>query len=85
MGRYVKSTGPCGGQGSPCELRLPFFDSRREIFLTLAACPRIAVAVGEIAILSLRSPAYLTTDRDKEICMAKKAKKADKKSPKKAK
>jgi hypothetical protein len=41
--------------------------------------------VGEIAILSLRSPAYLTTDRDKEICMAKKAKKADKKSPKKAK
>jgi hypothetical protein len=53
--------------------------------LTLAASTRIAVAAGSTANLSFRLPASLTTDRDKENCMAKKAKKADKKSPKKAK
>jgi hypothetical protein len=85
MGRYVKSAGPRGGQGSPCELPLPFFSSQCEIFLTLAAGTRIRVAAGRIAIHSLCLPQQRTSERRKEICMAKKAKKADKKSPKKAK
>jgi hypothetical protein len=62
-----------------------FFVSLREIFLTLAAGTRIRIAAGRIAIHSLCMPGQQTTERRKEICMAKKAKKADKKSPKKAK
>jgi len=62
-----------------------FFWSEREIFLTLAAGTRIRVAAGTIAIHSLCLPWQQTTERRKEIFMAKKAKKADKKAPKKAK
>ena len=85
MGRYVKSARPHGGQWSPCELPLPFFDSRRVIFLTLTADTRIRVAVGRNVIHTLCLSEQQTTERRKEIRMAKKAKKADKKSPKKAK
>jgi hypothetical protein len=62
-----------------------FFDSRCEIFLTVAASTRIRVAVGCIAIHRHCLPEQQTTERRKEICMAKKAKKADKKATKKAK
>jgi len=43
------------------------------------------VAAGRIAIHSLCVPDQQMIERRKEICMAKKAKKADKKAPKKAK
>jgi hypothetical protein len=62
-----------------------FLCSPREIFLTLAAGTRIRVAAGRIAIRSYCLPQQQTTERRKEIRMAKKAKKADKKAPKKAK
>jgi len=52
--------------------------------LTLTASARIRVAAGRIAIRQLSLPEQ-TTERRKEIFMAKKAKKADKKATKKAK
>jgi len=58
---------------------------RCEILLTLEACARIRVAAGRTAFYSLGLPGQQTTERRKEIFMAKKAKKADKKVPKKAK
>jgi hypothetical protein len=62
-----------------------FFDSRREIFLTLTAGIRIRMAAGRIAVHPLCLSQQQTTERRKEISMAKKAKKADKKATKKAK
>jgi len=43
------------------------------------------VAAGKLATHPLCVPQQQTIERRKEICMAKKAKKADKKAPKKGK
>jgi hypothetical protein len=53
--------------------------------LTLTAGTRIRVAAGRSAIRALSLPEQQTIERRKEIFMAKKAKKADKKATKKAK
>jgi hypothetical protein len=49
------------------------------------AADRIRMAAGRVRSHPLCLPAQQTTEARKEICMAKKAKKADKKAPKKAK
>jgi hypothetical protein len=67
------------------KLRRGLFYSRRVIFLTLTADTRIRVAVGRNVIHTLCLSEQQTIERRKEISMAKKAKKADKKATKKAK
>jgi len=57
----------------------------REIFLTLTVCNRIWVSVGRDALGTLSAPEQTNDESQKENFMAKKAKKADKKAPKKGK
>ena len=66
------------------DLRHVFF-TQCEIFLTHTAGTRIRMAAGRNAVSPHCVPGQQTTERQKEICMAKKAKKADKKAPKKGK
>jgi hypothetical protein len=64
------------------------FHLQAEIFLTLAAATRIRVVAGRVAIHPLSLVEQQTIkplNIGRRFCMAKKAKKGDKKAPKKGK